>query len=275
MARRPRRHRSRSSASSRRVPYRWSGWRPARWASSSPASRTSARCTSATPSPMRASRRVKPLAGFRDAKPMVFAGLYPIDASTSTARCATRSRSSRSTTRRSPTSRHLPGARLRLPLRLPRPAPHGDRAGAAGARVRPRADHDRARRSPTACSPPPARWSRSKTRRSSPTPAASRRSRSRSSSRRSSRPTRTSAACCAWCENRRGEQVKMEYLGGQRVLLEYRLPLAEVVLDFYDKLKSVSRGYASFDYQLVGLPRGRPGQARPAGERRARSTRSP
>lgn len=53
-------------------------------------------------------------------------------------------------------------------------------------------------------------------------------------------------------EGRRGEQVRFEHLGGGRVLLEYRLPLAEVVLDFYDKLKSCSRGYASFDYHLAG-----------------------
>jgi len=57
-------------------------------------------------------------------------------------------------------------------------------------------------------------------------------------------------------ENRRGEQLKLDYLGGGRVLIEYRLPLAEVVLDFYDKLKSVSRGYASFDYQFVGYREG-------------------
>lgn len=57
-------------------------------------------------------------------------------------------------------------------------------------------------------------------------------------------------------QERRGEQVKLEYLGGNRVLLEYRLPLAEVVLDFYDRLKSVSRGYASFDYHLDGYRAG-------------------
>jgi GTP-binding protein LepA len=57
-------------------------------------------------------------------------------------------------------------------------------------------------------------------------------------------------------ESRRGEQVRFEHLGGGRVLLEYRLPLAEIVLDFYDKLKSVSRGYASFDYHLAGYREG-------------------
>jgi GTP-binding protein LepA len=54
------------------------------------------------------------------------------------------------------------------------------------------------------------------------------------------------------CDDRRGVQRKMQYLSQSRVLLEYEMPLAEVVLDFYDKLKSGSRGYASLDYQLSG-----------------------
>jgi GTP-binding protein LepA len=54
------------------------------------------------------------------------------------------------------------------------------------------------------------------------------------------------------CEERRGIQQKISYLSKTRVLLEYELPLAEVVLDFYDRLKSGSRGYASLDYQLAG-----------------------
>jgi GTP-binding protein LepA len=52
------------------------------------------------------------------------------------------------------------------------------------------------------------------------------------------------------CIEKRGVQRKLQYLGGQ-VSLEFELPLAEVVLDFFDRLKSVSRGYASFDYQFL------------------------
>ena len=50
------------------------------------------------------------------------------------------------------------------------------------------------------------------------------------------------------CLGKRGELVKQEYVSGDRVELYYDMPLAEIVIDFYDKLKSISRGYASFDY---------------------------
>jgi GTP-binding protein LepA len=53
-------------------------------------------------------------------------------------------------------------------------------------------------------------------------------------------------------EEKRGKQKNFEYLTGGRVMLSYELPLNEIVLDFYDKLKSVSRGYASLDYHLAG-----------------------
>ncbi|MGE4312775.1 MAG: translation elongation factor 4 [Pseudobdellovibrionaceae bacterium] len=53
------------------------------------------------------------------------------------------------------------------------------------------------------------------------------------------------------CEERRGQQLGLTY-AGTRAMLEYKLPLNEVVFDFYDRLKSISRGYASFDYELVG-----------------------
>ena len=54
----------------------------------------------------------------------------------------------------------------------------------------------------------------------------------------------------ALCRDRRGEYLSMEYVSGDRVRISFNLPLSEIIFDFYDKLKSVSRGYASFDYEL-------------------------
>ncbi len=53
-------------------------------------------------------------------------------------------------------------------------------------------------------------------------------------------------------EEKRGKQKSFEYVSASRVMLQYELPLNEIVLDFYDRLKSVSRGYASLDYHLAG-----------------------
>lgn len=57
------------------------------------------------------------------------------------------------------------------------------------------------------------------------------------------------------CEEKRGRQISIQYLGGQ-VSIQYELPLSEVVLDFFDRLKSVSRGYASFDYHFLRFTAG-------------------
>ncbi len=55
------------------------------------------------------------------------------------------------------------------------------------------------------------------------------------------------------CQDKRGVQKSLEYLTSDRVLITYELPFAEVVLDFYDKLKTLSRGYASLDYHVTGF----------------------
>ncbi|MGZ3721350.1 MAG: translation elongation factor 4 [Bdellovibrionales bacterium] len=58
------------------------------------------------------------------------------------------------------------------------------------------------------------------------------------------------------CEDRRGIQIKMEYITDTKVIIEYRLPLNEMVMDFYDKLKSITKGYASMEYEISDFEEG-------------------
>jgi GTP-binding protein LepA len=58
------------------------------------------------------------------------------------------------------------------------------------------------------------------------------------------------------CEDRRGIYKKTEYIGATRVILVYEMPLAEVIYDFYDRLKSATRGYGTMDYDLIGFRHG-------------------
>lgn len=57
------------------------------------------------------------------------------------------------------------------------------------------------------------------------------------------------------CQNKRGDYIDMQYLDNNRVNIIYELPLAEIVYDFFDQLKSGTKGYASFDYELIGYKR--------------------
>ena len=65
-------------------------------------------------------------------------------------------------------------------------------------------------------------------------------------------PAEYVGAVLALCQERRGHQKSIQYASADRVIITYELPLSEVLFDFHDKLKSVSRGYASMDYELVG-----------------------
>jgi GTP-binding protein LepA len=65
-------------------------------------------------------------------------------------------------------------------------------------------------------------------------------------------PAEHVGAVVALCEDRRGKQLGIHYATKDHVVVTYEIPLAEVILDFHDKLKSVSRGYASMDYEIIG-----------------------
>lgn len=64
-------------------------------------------------------------------------------------------------------------------------------------------------------------------------------------------PSEYIGAVIKLCENKRGRQIKMDYITETKVMIEYELPMNEMVLDFYDRLKSLSKGYASLDYEFL------------------------
>jgi GTP-binding protein LepA len=64
-------------------------------------------------------------------------------------------------------------------------------------------------------------------------------------------PTEYIGSILKLCEDKRGVQLKMEYVTDKKVIIEYRLPLNEMVMDFYDRLKSITRGYASLEYEFM------------------------
>jgi GTP-binding protein LepA len=66
-------------------------------------------------------------------------------------------------------------------------------------------------------------------------------------------PTEYIGAILKMCEDKRGHQIKMEYVNDKKVIIEYKIPMNEMVLDFYDRLKSISKGYASMEYELIGF----------------------
>lgn len=66
-------------------------------------------------------------------------------------------------------------------------------------------------------------------------------------------PTDYIGALLKLCEDKRGMQLKMDYVSEKKVIIEYKLPMNEMVMDFYDRLKSITKGYASMEYELMGF----------------------
>jgi GTP-binding protein LepA len=66
-------------------------------------------------------------------------------------------------------------------------------------------------------------------------------------------PTEYIGSLLKLCEDKRGTQLKMDYVSEKKVIIEYKLPMNEMVMDFYDRLKSITKGYASMEYELMGF----------------------
>ena len=64
-------------------------------------------------------------------------------------------------------------------------------------------------------------------------------------------PTEYIGALLKLCEDKRGTQIKMDYITEKKVMIQYKLPMNEIVMDFYDRLKSITKGYASMEYELM------------------------
>jgi GTP-binding protein LepA len=195
------------------------------------------------------------LPGFKPAQPVVFCGLFPVDAADfEDLRAAVgKLRLNDASFSYEMETSALP--RLRLPLRLPRPAASGDHPGAAGARVRPRPHRHRAeRRLPHATS---LDGTVKELHNPADMPDVMKITSIEEPWIRATilTPDDYLGSILKLCQDRRGVQADLSYVG-KRAMLVYDLPLNEVVFDFYDRLKSISKGYASFDYHLTDYREG-------------------
>ena len=198
----------------------------------------------------------EPLAGYRHPKPMVFSGLYPMDGDDypDLRDALDKLRLNDAALVYEPETSLR--ARVRLPLRLPRPAAHGDRPRAPGARVRPVPDLHRAeRRLPRRHGHRPGDPGDEPERLPGGVePGKGKIDRVYEPVVRATviSPSDYIGTIMELCQSRRGALLGMDYLSADRVEIRYTLPLAEIIFDFFDQLKSRTRGYASLDYEPDG-----------------------
>ena len=224
----------------------------ARSATSSPASRTSRSCASATRSPPSAAAPTEPLPGYREVKPMVFCGLFPIDSD------------DYPDLRDALEKLTLNDAALLWEPETSDALGFGFRCGFLGllhmdiVRERLEREYDLE----LMATMPSVEFELTLTDGTvlpvhNPTdmPDPARIAETREPYIRASilTPKEYIGQIMELCQERRGEHTGMHYLSSERVQLYYDLPLAEIVLDFFDQLKSRTRGYASLDYEPLGL----------------------
>ena len=193
----------------------------------------------------------EPLAGYREPRPMVYSGLYPVDGSEypDLREALDKLQLNDAALTYEPETSAALG--LRLPLRLPRPAAPGDHPRPAGARGRARPRSPPRRTSSTAWSlddgkeltvTNPSDWPTGKVAQIfEPVVKVT-----------ILAPSEFIGAIMELCQSRRGQLGGMDYLSETRVELRYTMPLAEIIFDFFDALKSRTRGYASLDYEEAG-----------------------
>jgi GTP-binding protein LepA len=201
------------------------------------------------------------LPGFKPAQPVVFCGLFPIDAADFEDLRAAMGKLRLNDASFLLRDGKLRGARFRFPLRVPRAVAPGDRPGAAGARVQPRSHRDRPLGGLRAANAA-GRMMRANRRlmelhnpADMPDVMKIEEIREPWITATILTPDEYLGAILKLCQERRGIQKELSYVGA-RAMLVYNLPLNEVVFDFYDRLKSISKGYASFDYQITGYEAG-------------------
>ena len=193
----------------------------------------------------------EPLGGYKHPKPMVYSGLYPIDGDDYPNLRDALERAAAQRRRAGLRAGDLGRPRLRVPVRLPRPAAHGDRPRAAGARVRPRPDLDRTQRGLRGRSWRTARVVEVTNPSEYPDGKIAE---VREPVVRATilSPSDYIGTIMELCQTKRGSLQGMDYLSADRVEMRYVLPMAEIVFDFFDQLKSRTKGYASLDYERSG-----------------------
>ncbi len=191
------------------------------------------------------------IAGFEDVKPMVFAGVYPVVADQYEDLRASLEKLQLNDASLTFEPGELAGARLRLPLRIPRTAAHGDHPGASLPRVRHGRHHHRAQR----LVPHHHHFGRGvEVHNPSGLPEITKVAKIEEPYILAQIITKADflGNVIKLCIDKRGVLKNQTFITTDRVEINFDMPLSEIVFDFYDKLKSISKGYASFDYHRTG-----------------------
>ena len=192
------------------------------------------------------------LPGYRPPQRMVYCGLYPSDGENFEELRDSLAQALHQRSQLRVHARNQRGPRLRLPLRLPRPVAHGNHPAAAGARSRFGFGANRAQRHVSNSHAQLAKRWKSTIRKTCPIPAQIEEFRQPIVRVNFVLPVEYIGPVMQLCTDRRGTYKRTEYLGPTRAMLTFDLPLAEVIYDMHDKLKSVTRGYGTMDYELIG-----------------------